>query len=241
VLLDRQSLIVGYDPGRGEPRAPWRGSEDRQEGDCIDCKLCVSTCPTGIDIREGLQMECIHCTQCIDACDAVMDRIGLEHGLVRYTSKAELESGKRSFLRPRLVVYSAILAVMFGTLAFSLAGKSSADVTLLRGLGAPFTILPSGEISNQIRIKITNRSREERSYLIELAGNGELQLIAPENPLVVSPGETEMTAAFVTAPRAAFTDGETSVVLKIGDGVDFSEAVDYRLVGPTDASQGGSP
>jgi cytochrome c oxidase accessory protein FixG len=241
VLLDRQSLIVGYDPGRGEPRAPWRGSEDRQGGDCIDCKLCVSTCPTGIDIREGLQMECIHCTQCIDACDAVMDRIGLEHGLVRYTSKAELESGKRSFLRPRLVVYSAILAVMFGTLAFSLAGKSSADVTLLRGLGAPFTILPSGEISNQIRIKITNRSREERSYLIELAGNGELQLIAPENPLVVSPGETEMTAAFVTAPRAAFTDGETSVVLKIGDGVDFSEAVDYRLVGPTDASQGGSP
>ena len=241
VLLDRQSLIVGYDPKRGEPRAPWRGKEDRQAGDCIDCKLCVSTCPTGIDIRDGLQMECIHCTQCIDACDAVMDRIGLERGLVRYTSKAELASGKRSFLRPRLVVYSAILAVMFGTLAISLAGKSTADVTLLRGLGAPFTILPSGAISNQIRIKVANRSHEQRSYLIELGDDDRLELIAPENPLVVAPGASEMTAAFITAPRTAFTDGETSVELKISDGVDFAAEVEYRLLGPAAASAGRSP
>jgi len=241
VLLDRQSLIVGYDPNRGEPRGPWRGKEDRQAGDCIDCKLCVSTCPTGIDIREGLQMECIHCTQSIDACDAVMDRIGLERGLVRYTSKAELASGKRSFLRPRLVVYSAILAVMFGALAISLAGKSTADVTLLRGLGAPFSILPSGEISNQIRIKIANRSQEERSYLIELGDDDGLELIAPENPLLVAPGASEMTAAFITAPRAAFTDGETSVVLEISDGVDFAAEVEYRLLGPAATSAGRSP
>ena len=86
VLLDRRSLIVGYDAGRGEPRAPWRRGEERTAGDCLDCRLCVSTCPTGIDIRDGLQMECIACTQCIDACDEVMDRVGLSRGLVRYTS-----------------------------------------------------------------------------------------------------------------------------------------------------------
>jgi len=240
VLLDRQSLIVGYDTGRGEPRGPWRKAEKRTNGDCIDCSLCVSTCPTGIDIRDGLQMECIHCTQCIDACNGVMDRIGLDRGLIRYTSQAELASGKRTFLRPRLIVYSAVLAVMFGAFAFSLAGKSTADVTLLRGIGAPFTVLPSGEISNQIRIKVANRSPDERSYLIELLAAGDLVLIAPENPLTVAAGDTQMTAGFITGQRSAFTGGESTVSLKISDGVDFSRQVDYRILGPADSSGGGS-
>jgi cytochrome c oxidase accessory protein FixG len=232
VLLDRQSLIVGYDAGRGEPRARWRKNEERSTGDCIDCRLCVSTCPTGIDIRDGLQMECIHCTQCVDACDEVMDRIGLDRGLIRYTSQTELESGKRSFLRPRLVVYSAILVVMFGAFTYSLAGKKTADVTLLRGLGAPFTILPSGEVSNQIRIKIANRTSEERSYLFELGAAKDLMMIAPENPLTVAAGETEMTAAFITAPVSAFSGGEAAFTLAISDGVDFSKVLQYRILGP---------
>jgi polyferredoxin len=161
-----------------------------------------------------------------------MDRIGLDRGLIRYTSQAELETGKRSFLRPRLVVYSAILLVMLGTFAFSLVGKQTADVTLLRGLGAPFTILPSGEVSNQIRIKIANRASEERSYLIELDAAEDLTMIAPENPLIVAPGETEMTGAFITAPPSAFVEGEAAFTLTIGDGVDFSKQLQYRILGP---------
>jgi polyferredoxin len=184
-------------------------------------------------------MECIHCTQCIDACDAVMERVGFEPGLIRYTSQAELESGKRSFLRPRLVVYSAILLIMFGAFTFSLAGKSSADVTLLRGLGAPFSVLPNGEISNQIRIKITNRSTEERSYLVETVDSEDVTLVAPENPLVVGAGQTEMTGAFLTAPASIFTDGEAPITLRIGDGVDFSSDIDYRLLGPSRPPGGG--
>jgi len=240
VLLDRQSLIVGYDPRRGEERAPFRKKEERTAGDCIDCGLCVSTCPTGIDIRDGLQMECIHCTQCIDACDAVMERIGFEPGLISYTSQAELESGRRSFLRPRLIVYSAILLVMFGAFAVSLAGKSSADVTLLRGLGAPFSVLPNGDISNQIRLKIANRSPEERSYLIELVDGEGVTLVAPENPLVVDPGDTGMTGAFLTAPPAVFSAGELSITLRISDGADFSRDMSYRLLGPSGLAGGGS-
>jgi cytochrome c oxidase accessory protein FixG len=236
VLLDKHSLIVGYDTNRGEPRAKLRKKEERTAGDCIDCHLCVSTCPTGIDIRDGLQMECIHCTQCIDACDEVMDRIGLDPGLIRYTSQAELESGTRAFFRPRVFVYSAILLIMFGAFTLSLAGKSSADVTLLRGLGAPFTVLPSGEVSNQIRIKITNRSSQERSYLIELVDGDNLELIAPENPLIVAANETEMTAAFITAPTPAFTGGEAAITLRIGDGVDFTRDLEYRILGPSGGS-----
>jgi cytochrome c oxidase accessory protein FixG len=234
VLLDRQSLIVGYDEARGEPRERWRKKEERTGGDCIDCGLCVSTCPTGIDIREGgLQMECVACTQCIDACDSVMDKIGKPRGLVRYTSQAELESGKRRFLRPRLVVYTTMLLVMFGTLAFSLVGKSTADVTILRGLGAPFSVLQSGEVSNQIRIKIANRSDEERNYAFELMNAEGLTLVAPENPLTVGPGDSQMTAAFITTQPSSFTDGVIEITLRISDGVDFEELRPYRLLGPS--------
>jgi cytochrome c oxidase accessory protein FixG len=232
VLLDRQSLIVGYDPSLGEPRAKFRKNEERTAGNCIDCNLCVSVCPTGIDIRQGLQMECIACTQCIDACDEVMDRVGLPRGLVRYTSQQELETGNRRFLRARVVVYSGILALMFGTLAFSLGGKSSADVTLLRGLGAPFQILPSGEVSNQIRIKIANRSDEERSYGFEIIEPLGLEMVAPENPLVIDAGATRMTAAFLNADPSDFTAGELDIVLRVSDGIDFDRDFDYRLLGP---------
>jgi cytochrome c oxidase accessory protein FixG len=235
VLLDLQSLIVGYDVARGEPRGPWRRNEDRSAGDCIDCGLCVATCPTGIDIRDGgLQMECVACTQCIDACDEVMDKIGTPRGLVRYTSQAELESGRSRVLRPRLVVYSAILLVMFGALGFSLAEKPTADVTILRGLGAPFSVLPSGEVSNQIRIKIANRSGEDRSYRLGLVDGVGLSLIAPENPLTVPAGDTQMTAAFITTQPSSFTAGELEVTLRIADGVDFEEIRTYRLLGPAE-------
>lgn len=234
VLLDRQSLIVGYDEDRGEPREPLRKKKERTGGDCIDCGLCVTTCPTGIDIRDGgLQMECIACTQCIDACDEVMDRIGKPRGLVRYTSQAELATGKRTFLRPRLVVYSAVLLVMFSILGLSLVGKATADVTILRGLGAPFSTLPSGEISNQIRIKIANRTDEERSYTFELVDADHLTLVAPENPLTVGPGESQMTGAFITTQPSSFTDGVLEITLRIGDGVDFEEVRPYRILGPS--------
>ena len=235
VLLDRQSLIVGYDETRGEPRQPWRKKEERTGGDCIDCGRCVTTCPTGIDIRDGgLQMECVACTQCIDACDDVMEKIGKPPGLVRYTSQAELESGDRKFIRPRLVVYSAMLLIMFSALGFSLVGKSTADVTILRGLGAPFSVLPSGDVSNQIRIKIANRSSEERSYEFELVDADGLTLVAPENPLIVAAGDSQMTAAFITTRPSSFTAGELEITLHITDGIDFEELRTYRLLGPAE-------
>ena len=127
---------------------------------------------------------------------------------------------------------SAILLIMFGTLAFSLAGKSSADVTILRGLGAPFSVLPSGEVSNQIRIKIANRSDQERSYTFELVDSDRLTLVAPENPLVVAAGDSQMTAAFITTRPENFTAGERELKLRIFDGVDFEEIRSYRLLGP---------
>jgi polyferredoxin len=161
-----------------------------------------------------------------------MDKIGKPRGLIRYSSQDGLAGRKSGILRPRTVIYPLALLVVFGALGLSLAGKSSADVTLLRGLGVPYTELPSGEISNQVRIKVVNRGAEERQYRFELLDLDEGSMIAPENPLTVPAGGAVTTAAFVNAPRELFTDGERQIRLRISDGVDFDRTLPYRLLGP---------
>jgi cytochrome c oxidase accessory protein FixG len=242
VLLDRRSLIVGYDARRGEPRGkpgrrvpPGGNGAPAALGDCVDCGACVVTCPTGIDIRDGLQMECIHCTQCMDACDSIMDRLGRPRGLIRYSSRDELAGAPRRILRPRIVLYPLILVVVWGGLGWALAHRQEADVTVLRGLGAPFTVLPTGEVSNQIRIKIVNRGRQDHRYLVEIADPAGLTLVAPENPVPVPSGRSVTAVAFVTAPASALPGGERQVQLRVSDGAGFAATVPYRLVGPAGA------
>ncbi len=234
VLLDRQSLIVGYDTRRGEPRALVRNRKGgaAPHGDCIACDACVQTCPTGIDIREGLQMECVHCTQCIDACDAVMDKIGKPRGLIRYTSRDELDGKPRRLLRPRVAIYPAILLLVWGFLGYALAHRTSADVTVLRGIGSPFAILPDGQISNQLRIKIVNRSDGDRAYRLSLEGAPELELVVPENPMSVARGKTGTAAAFVIGPPSAIPGGQRDITVRVTDGAGYDGKIPYRVLGP---------
>ena len=137
-LVDRHSMIITYDEKRGEPRGKKRTSKKGaaqdvslpvaapQQGDCIDCHKCVTTCPTGIDIRNGLQMECIGCAQCIDACDDVMDKIGRPRGLIRYSSQAVVSGEARHFVRPRVIVYPTVMAVLLGIFAVLITSGASA-------------------------------------------------------------------------------------------------------------------
>jgi cytochrome c oxidase accessory protein FixG len=232
VLLDRQSLIVGYDVRRGEPRGKHIKDRAAGAGDCIDCQACVLTCPTGIDIRDGLQMECIHCTQCADACDAVMTKIGKPTGLIRYSSRDILEGRGRHLLRPRVVLYPLALLVAVGLLGFNLAVRQDAEVTILRGIGAPFSFDADGEVVNQIRIRVRNRTDQERRYTISLLGAEGARLIAPDNPLAVAAGEVATTTVFVVLDAAAFHDGELPVAFRIVDGAGFANDAPYELVGP---------
>lgn len=253
VLLDRASLIVGYDRIRGEPRGKLKKKkkarplpvavgvveepavpETAPVGDCIDCKACVTTCPTGIDIREGLQLECIGCAQCIDACDAIMERVGKPTGLVRYGARSELEEGQPSkALRPRVVVYTLAMLLVMGTLGFSLIGRESANVKALRGIGRPYATLPSGEISNQLRIKIHNQSDQVRSYTLRLVTPAGAELVVPENPIAITPRELRESNLFVVLPAASFAEtGEVPCTLEISDGVDFTHTVKVTLLGP---------
>jgi len=232
VLLDRRSVIVAYDPRRGEPRRKGVKERPAGAGDCIDCRLCVLTCPTGIDIRDGLQMECIHCTQCMDACDAVMARIGRPAGLIRYSSRDGLEGRRGGLLRPRVVLYPLALAVTLGFLAWGLGVRSAPDVTLLRGLGAPYTLEPDGSVVNQVRIKVANRGRRDRAFRIELVDLPGATLIAPQNPLAVPAGGAQGTSVFVVAPRAALPRGERAVRFRLSDGARWTRDFAYRLLGP---------
>jgi cytochrome c oxidase accessory protein FixG len=231
VLLDKQSLIVAYDPKRGEPRMKGKGRPPGA-GDCIDCGACVLTCPTGIDIRDGLQMECIHCTQCADACDDVMTRVGKPKGLIRYTSRELLEGHKRHIIRPRTVLYPLALAVFLGGFTYTLITRDAADVTVLGGIGEPFTREAGGRVANQLRVKIANRTNADHAYRIEVLGAEAGSVVVPQNPLAVPAGAMAVTPLFVLLPTKAFHDGEHRVTVRVSDGSGFSTTVPYRLVGP---------
>jgi cytochrome c oxidase accessory protein FixG len=238
-LVDRQSLMVVYDHGRGEPRELGVKNRAPTSGDCIDCKACVQTCPMGIDIRNGWQMECVNCTQCIDSCDEVMTRIGKPRGLIRYASLDQVDGKPRRLLRVRTVFYPAVLAAMVTGLVITLALKAPADITILRGLAGPFSEQPDGRISNQIRVKVSNRTAVEQSYRIEVGGLADENavIIAPENPLTIAAGETRTTSLFVLLPRRAFVNGERVARLSITDSDGFTDEESYRLLGPVGASR----
>ncbi len=239
-LIDRQSVIVAYDVKRGEPRALGTTNRPDGAGDCIECGACVQTCPTGIDIRNGLQMECVHCTQCIDACDDVMTRIGKPKGLIRYSSQDAMAGKPRHLLRLRTVLYPLVLCVLVGGLATALITKDAADITVLRGAGAPFTEEADGRIANQIRVKIANRTQREVRYSIELDGldrsaqaAAATTIVIPENPLAIAGGATRSTSLFVLLPSSAFTRGERNIELVVRDEQGVTQRIPHRLLGPT--------
>lgn len=225
VLLDPKSLVVGYDVRRGEPRSKGK-AKTPGHGDCIDCQACVVACPTGIDIRQGLQLECIACAQCADACDSIMDRIHKPRGLIRYSSPLALETGQKTrLLRPRVVAYAVVLLGLLTTLVVMGNSSAGVDVTILRGLGAPFS--QNGDrVINQLRLKVQNRSSEPRKLSVDLVDFPEARLVAAELPLAVGPSGRAEASFFVVAPRSAL-HGRRPVRLRIGD-----EVFTYTLLGP---------
>ncbi|MEO8335826.1 MAG: cytochrome c oxidase accessory protein CcoG [bacterium] len=232
-LLDNESLIVAYDAARGEPRAHAVKDRPSDAGDCIACNACVATCPTGIDIRHGLQMECIHCTQCIDACDSIMDKVGKPRGLIRYASNDQLAGRPRHLLRPRVILYPAALALLVGGFVFELKTRAKADVTILRSQAEAFSLEPDGRVANQVRVKIANRSLRDQAYTIALLGADAAQVIAPESPLTVKAGEQRTTSLFVLLPASAFTNGRRDVQVRISNGNDYTADLPFNLLGPT--------
>lgn len=235
-LLDRDSLIISYDERRGEPRGRLqRGVAPPQaaaRGDCVDCGLCVATCPTGIDIRRGLQMECVGCAQCIDACDAVMDKIRRPRGLIRYTSEARLAGERGRLVRGRAVVYAVALMVVGATFSTLLINWPSADVEVLRGLGLPYNLLPDGRLANPLRIKVTNRDQKAAEYTFSLEGVDGAELEMTPNPLRLDAGQTQTATGLVIRPRPITPTPRINARIRVSDGLGFETQIPFTIVGP---------
>lgn len=184
VLLDRQSIVVAYDHERGEQRAKFRKNEDRAasgKGDCIDCNQCVYVCPTGIDIRNGTQLECINCTACIDACDSIMDRIGKPRGLVRYASEQNIADKLPFTFTSRMKAYTVVLTLLLGVLGVLLVIRSDFETTILRTPGMLYTEREDGQIANLYQVKLVNKTNEHLDIHFELIEPaGEIQFIGKE-------------------------------------------------------------
>lgn len=253
VLLDRCSMIVSYDRKRGEPRGRKRSSASAAQrtadvrlpvlpgqgtavatspGDCVDCSMCVTTCPTGIDIRNGLQMECIGCAQCIDACDVVMDKLHRPRGLIRYSSQAGMDGTKFSILRPRVLLYPAVILGIVSFLAFILLNAEAADITVMRGLGQPFSLLPDSRIRNTVRVKVVNRLDQPAEFSLSLDGIDGATLKAESASVRVAPGGMMTVPAEIDAPSSAFHDGRAAVTLLVSGPDRFECRRPFTLLGP---------
>ena len=171
VLLGKDSIIVGYDYKRGEPKGRLKKNQVQEgKGDCIDCKLCVHACPTGIDIRHGTQLECVNCTACIDACDDVMAKIEKPKGLIRYTSDNAIRDGVAKIFTPRVAGYSVVLVALVSLLSFFIATRSDIETTILRVPGMLYQKTDDGKISNLYNVQFVNKTFEPVSLDLRIEG-----------------------------------------------------------------------
>jgi len=175
VLYDQDTVNVGYDRDRGEPRGKHH-VEGR--GDCIDCFRCVAVCPTGIDIRNGTQLECVGCANCIDACDEVMDRLGQPRGLVRYDSQRGFEEGARRFFRPRVALYAVLLAIGVAVFGFALTRRTAFEANVVRVQGSAYT-LDGDVVTNAFVVHLVNKLPEDSTFAIEAVASSGVEWTIP--------------------------------------------------------------
>jgi cytochrome c oxidase accessory protein FixG len=230
VLLDRSSWIVAYDKKRGEPRGKSKSASN--QGDCVDCKLCVTTCPTGIDIRDGLQLECINCTQCIDACNTVMHKIGRAPNLIRYSSQARDAGETRTKLRPRVILYPMILAVVVSTLIYNLATQASFEAVALRGRGNPYQVSEGGIVSNTFELHLTNRLQEKQAIEIVHVEPEFVQCKFGSPRLELQPGTDSREALVVTAENSRLNGKPVRVQVTLRGADGKTTLVRCTLQGP---------
>jgi cytochrome c oxidase accessory protein FixG len=234
VLLGKESINIVYDFVRGEPRGRISNKKDEAEkpkGDCIDCKLCVRVCPTGIDIRNGTQMECVNCTACIDACDQIMDKVGKPHGLIRYASQEEVETKKPFHFNLRMKAYTAVLGVLLLAIGFLLIQREKIETTVLRSQGTTFIKLPNDVIRNMYSFQIANKSNEKMNVTFKLKSpKGKLELAGGEVSL--EPQKIYSGAFVVDLEKADIKGMKTPLEIEIYAGSELLETVTPNFVSP---------
>lgn len=236
-MFDKNTLIIAYDEKRGEPRGPRRRGEDyaaKGLGDCIDCTLCVQVCPTGIDIRDGLQYECIACGACIDVCDEVMDKVGYPRGLVRYTTDNALAGQSTRILRPRILIYAVLLLSISSAALYLVLTRAPLDMNVLHDRHPLYRELDDGRLENGYTLKIMNRDTVERSYVVEVSGLPGMTLETDPAQIVVPAGKVLDVSARVQVDRTEMRGAGKDIffILKTADGKEYSSREKGRFLGP---------
>jgi len=233
VLLDPRSVVIAYDYGRGEPRGKLHRNEERTLGDCIDCHQCVHVCPTGIDIRNGTQLECVNCTACIDACDAIMDRIHKPRGLIRYTSELSIARKEKFMVTPRIVGYSVLLGVLMTALTALLVMRSDVETTVLRTPGMLYQDRGDGTVSNLYNIKIVNKTFDTLPVRIELEGiQGAISWVG-EGIRSVTPDDLAEGEFFILLNKKDIHTTKTEIRIRVLSGDKQVDRAKTSFLGPT--------
>lgn len=217
VMFDRDTLTIAYDPQRGESRGPRKKDANHKAqglGDCIDCHMCVQVCPTGIDIRDGLQMECIGCAACIDACDSIMDKMSYPRGLIGYKSEHTLKGGTTQWMRPRLLGYVTVLVVMIGALVIALQQRPMVSMDVIKDRGL-FRENALGQIENIYTLKVINKTQQPQTYRLRLVDAEGFELH----------GKTEFTLA-----ASEMSDIPVSVAMLADRAPSSSQEISFELI-----------
>ncbi|CAM3360942.1 cytochrome c oxidase accessory protein CcoG [Elizabethkingia occulta] len=221
VLIDKKTINVFYDFKRGENRSKWRKGEDRKaagKGDCIDCGQCVVVCPTGIDIRNGQQLECINCTACIDACDEVMDKVGLPKGLIRYASEDEIEKGEKFKFTTRMKAYAAVLLLLVIGSSFIILNRSSVEGKFIKPAGSTYYVKDSRTI-NVYNYTLLNKSNEDKVVTIKIISpqNGEIEVIGGVNKIIMKRDVSTKGTINISFPSKEINLSKQNIVIGVYD------------------------
>lgn len=227
VLLGKDSLTVMYDWVRGEPRERVKKGQERKGGDCIACGVCVQVCPTGIDIKDGTQLECVNCTACMDACDDVMDKVGFEKGLIRMASHSQIENGVKHFrFTPRIMAYSAVLVLLMAITGFSIASRENVEATILRTSGTMTETNEDGYQSNLYNYHIVNKTMEEYDLHFRVVSpeGARLKRVGANEPHIEAQGIVK-GAFFVELPPEQVTERKMKIRVEVFTEVNGEEVI----------------
>jgi cytochrome c oxidase accessory protein FixG len=240
VLLVKDSIVVAYDWLRGEPRGKIKKNAtiEVKKGDCIDCKLCVHVCPTGIDIRHGTQLECVNCTACIDACDDVMIKIGKPKGLIRFASYNSIKDGIQKLLTPRVFGYSMVLVALISLLSFTLFTRSDVETTVLKVPGTLYQKTDDGFITNLYNIEFVNKTFEEMSLTLKVESPPSATINRVEGNAIVVPAEGFLKGiCFIKIPASEIKSAKTVVVVGVYQDERLIEKVSIKFIGPVNVNR----
>jgi cytochrome c oxidase accessory protein FixG len=231
VLLDSNSIVVAYDYKRGEPRGPLKERASRGGGDCVNCLSCIRVCPTGIDIRNGTQLECVNCTACMDACDQIMRRIKLPTGLIRWASWDQIANAGKFRITPRIKIYLGVFLVLVSVIITLLLARTSVEATILRTAGSLYEEMADGTIRNIYTIKIINKTSRDLPINLKLASPaGTLIILGPE--LDIPPRGQDESVFSIQLSKATNLAVNTPVIISLYSRAKEIETVHTTFVGP---------